>query len=64
MFAWRKTKWMKTRVDIDSKSASLKPDRETEKLIKALRGLYKVPDSLTALANVITSGTNEPKAES
>jgi hypothetical protein len=64
MFAWCKTKWMKTRVDIDSKSASLKLDRETEKLIMALRGLYKVPDSLTALANVITSGTNEPKAES
>ena len=48
MFAWGKTKRMKTRVDIDSKSARLKLDRETEKLIKALCGLYKGPDSLTA----------------
>jgi len=57
---------MKRREDTDLKSASLKLDREVDNLVAALRGSYKGADSLVwwRLANVITSGTNEPRAKS
>jgi hypothetical protein len=39
---------MKRREDTDLKSASLKPDREVDNLVAALRGSYKGADSLVA----------------